>query len=96
MLVKNNQKIFNKTAIETGCLTIFLSKVSPSKIFNKKIRRKPANMGSVGMETSTGVFGTNSVSKIDKGVKKTETKKISFKSVRAYQTIKKINGIKTP
>lgn len=70
--------------------------VSPTENFNIKMRRKPANIGSAGIETSTGVLGTNSVSKTEKGVKKIDIRKMSFKFVKAYQINRKINGIKIP
>jgi hypothetical protein len=96
MLVINNQNKLIKTAIDTGCLNIFLSIVRPIENFNIKININPTNIGSVGIDISTGVLGTYSDNKIESGVKKTVTRKTSFKSVKIYQTISKMKGIKTP
>ncbi len=96
ILVRKIQKRFIEIAIETGCLKILLSIFFPVKSFNKKISNNPANIGSVGIDKSTGAFGINSVSSRENGVKKTETKKTSFKSVKAYHKIRKINGSKIP
>lgn len=96
MLVTNIHNKLIRIATETGCLIISLFMVFPIENFRIKINRNPAKRASEGIETSIGAFGTNSVNKIENGVKNIEVKKTSFKSVKAYQTIKKINGIKTP
>ena len=77
--------------METGCVSIFRSKLPSNINFRTKITRMPAKRGSVGRYISIGNSVINSLKGTDKGTKKT----IPNSSLSRAKNAAKINKIAT-